>query len=68
MNETVLPLSDCIIVQRTNTVMSDCVETGIRMVDTHGRYDAARYLIMNRVGFHVVARVLTDPAARRRTD
>ncbi len=68
MNETALPLSDCTIVQRTNTAMSDCVETGIRMADTHGRYDAARYLIMNRVGFHIVARVLTDPAARRRTD
>lgn len=68
MNETAFPLSDCTIVQRTNTAMSEVVETGIRMVETHGRYDAARFLIMKRVGFHIVARVLSDPAARRRSD
>jgi hypothetical protein len=68
MNENSLLLSDCAIQSRIDTTTADVVETGIQMADTYGRYDAARYLIMHRVGFHIVARVLADPGARRRTD
>jgi hypothetical protein len=68
MNENIILLDDYAAQARTDTDTAAVVETGIKLVASQGRYDAARYLIMHRVGFHVVARVLADTSARRRTD
>lgn len=68
MNENALLLDDYAMQARTDTRTADIVETGVRIAAAQGRYDAARYLIMNRVGFHIVARVLADADARRSTD
>jgi len=68
MNENAIPLDEHTTQARTDTRTAAVVETGIRMAASHGRYDAARYLIMHRVGFHIVARVLADASARRRSD
>jgi hypothetical protein len=68
MSEHSLLLDNDAVHARTDTRTADIVETGVRMAASQGRYDAARYLIMNRVGFHIVARVLADADARRRTD
>jgi hypothetical protein len=68
MNENAILLDDYAAQARTDTETAAVVETAVKLAVTQGRYDAARYLIMHRVGFHIVARVLADASARRRTD